>query len=631
MKYKSVPTVIENEGSGVGISRMPSVQKRFQLNKRILDVCKRWAVLFLILALLIGAMSCRSGEGARPRLVVLIVVDQLRYDYMERFMPYFGSGGFRRLIDNGAFFANSNYIYVPTYTAPGHAAIASGSSPAYNGIVGNTWYDRTTHRERVMVSDDKAQLVTSRGLMESTSDTQPASPRVLIGSTIGDQMRLSDGYKSKVVAISLKDRAAVLPGGRDANGAYWFDATTGQFVSSNYYFTQMPPWVNSFNDEHGAKNFYGKVWDRALPPVAYESTQPLTTAALSPLGRTFPFKVTGGEDFPGSKYFKAFLYSPFASDYLVDFAKAAIEGEKLGTDDYPDLLAISFSTPDYIGHTYGPDSEEIEDTYIRLDKTLENFFKYLDSQVGLDNTVIVLTADHGVSPVPQLMSLHGFDAGTIDPEECKSAVTRALTARFGQGDWVLDIVNDQVYLNQDLMNSSTASESAQSQSGSAATSPSPGPSPSAAPVAQSQQKPRPVQGKVDPAEAQRIAARALLGVSGIVNCFTRDQILNGELPQGPITRRIINGFNASRSGDVWFITKPYYFLSEGGGSATTHGSPYDYDTHVPLIFYGPGIQPGRYMAESSPCDIAPTLAALLRIEPPPNIVGRVLNEALMQR
>jgi len=548
--------------------------------------------LFAVLVSLLapGVISCRKDpERLRPRLVVVLVIDQFRFDFLEKFNSSFGPDGFRRLIDHGAFFANANYNYVPTYTAPGHAAIFTGSAPAYNGIVGNSWYDRESGQEKVMVSDDRASLVTSYGIESSTRTTKPASPRSLIGTTIGDQMRLSNGFRSKVVAMSIKDRAAVLPGGKDANGAYFFDASSGSFVSSDYYFKELPRWVDKFNSQLGPDRFFGKSWDRALGPESYATTQAVTTVVGgSPLGRHLPYKIDGGASSPGEDFYKAFLYTPFASEYLADFARAAIDGESLGADEYPDLLAISFSTPDLVGHAYGPDSEEVQDTYIRLDAVIADFLSYVDQKVGLSHTVIAMTGDHGVSPVPQLMSLNKFDAQTIDPEKCKEAVNSALSVRFGPGKWVLDIVNEQVYLDRNLMN----------------------------------------QYKADPAEAERITGDALLGVPGIARCFTRTQIINGQMSDGPIARRVANGFNPQRSGDVWLITRPFTFLSEGG-AATTHGSPYDYDTHVPVIFFGAGIRHGRFYSDCSPTDIAPSLAALLHVEPPPNVVGRVLSECIL--
>jgi len=266
--------------------------------------------------------------------VVVIVIDQFRFDFLEKFNRSFGSDGFRRLIDHGAFFANANYNYVPTYTAPGHAAVFTGSTPAYNGIVGNSWYDRDSGQEKVMVSDDRASLVTSYGVESNTRTTKPASPRSLIGTTIGDQMRLSNGFRSKVVAMSIKDRAAVLPGGKDANGAYFFDASSGSFVSSDYYFKELPKWVDRFNSQRGPDRFFGKTWDRAAAPETYATTQAVTTVISgSPLGRHLPYKIDGGVQNPGEEFYKAFVYTPFASEYLSDFAKAAVEGESLGSDD----------------------------------------------------------------------------------------------------------------------------------------------------------------------------------------------------------------------------------------------------------------------------------------------------------
>src|SRR5215467_6780434 len=259
------------------------------------SILRLLAVTILIGSLALGSASCKSSSGPPdPRLVVVIVVDQMRYDYMERFRNVFGSGGFRRLMDEGAFFTNANYNYAPTYTAPGHAAIFTGTTPSQNGIVGNNWYDRESGQQRVMVSDDSAKVVTSYGTQTYTKTSKPASPRVLIGTTIGDQLRLSNGFRSKVVALSLKDRAAVLPGGKEANGAYWFDASSGSLVSSDYYFKDMPAWVNRFNAERLPDKSFGQIWDRAKDAPAYSLSQAVTTEVKgSPLGRHFPYKVTG--------------------------------------------------------------------------------------------------------------------------------------------------------------------------------------------------------------------------------------------------------------------------------------------------------------------------------------------------
>src|SRR5581483_11423516 len=430
-------------------------------------------VFSLCAGLALGSFGCdrnTAGSGpVTPKLVVVIVVDQFRYDYVERFRDVFGPDGFRRLMDKGALFTNANYIYIPTFTAPGHAAIFTGSVPALNGIVGNNWFDRNaadgTSPNKVMVADDTAKLVTSWGQQTNTKATKPASPRIMIGTTFGDQMRLATGFKSKVVAISFKDRAAVLPGGKEANGAFWFDASSGTMVSTDYYFQDMPKWVNKFNSEDRANKYYDQTWDKALSPEAYSATQAITTdVAGTPLERSFPHVLKTGVAKGSEDYYKAFQYTPFASDYLADFAKAAIEGESLGADKYPDLLAISFSTPDLVGHAYGPDSEEIEDTYIRLDRTLADFLNYLDSKIGLSNVLIAMTGDHGVAPVPPYMAIHNVDAGTLDPAKYIEAARTALSNKYGKDEqcdtdtdpkrdkcWVQTLVNDQLYLNEKMM------------------------------------------------------------------------------------------------------------------------------------------------------------------------------------
>ena len=523
--------------------------------------------------------------NVKPKLVLLIVVDQFRYDYLERFGDLFGAGGFNRLMHEGALFTNANFDYVPTFTACGHAAISSGSVPALNGIVGNAYFDRASGRVRVMVADDSAHLVTGKTVSQRGG---AASPRTLIGTTIGDQMRLANNFQSKVVAASLKDRSAVLPGGVHPNGVFWFNEAEGELVSSDYYFKELPAWVKKFDAGDRVEKYFGMKWDRVAPADAYKRAQAeYLPIQRSSLGSRFPYVVTGGEEKPGPKFYNAFTISPFASEYLAEFGKAAIEAETLGADAYPDLLSISFSSPDLAGHYYGPDSQEVVDTYIRLDRVIADLLSYIDKKVGLANTVIAVTGDHGVAPIPEYMRSMGFDAARVSGREVIDAANKALVARFGEGKWVLNFINDQLYLDQKLI----------------------------------------AEKKADPAEAERIAGEAALAENGVVNYFTRTQIVGGQMPAGPMARRVTNGFNRERSGDVWLVTKPLWFFVEGE-LPTTHGSGYNYDTHVPVIFYGSGVRAGRYNADCSPSDIAPTLAAILGVEPPSNRTGRVLVEAL---
>lgn len=561
-------------------------------NKKLPSIIVLLLLAFTALPLSGDAQRQTSTRGSsaresipRPKLVLVIVVDQFRYDYLERFNDLFGSGGFKRLMNEGALFTNANYDYVPTFTACGHASIFTGSVPAQNGIVGNAWFDRESGKVRVMVADDSAHLVTTTG---PSAQNGAASPRYLLGTTIGDQMRLSNNFQSKVITVSLKDRSAVLPGGQRPSGAFWFNEANGEFVSSDYYSKELPAWVRKFDTVDRPDKYFGAKWERTLPPDAYKRAQsenlPLQRSVL---GSHFPYVVTGGDEKPGQKFYSAFTLTPFASEYLAQFGKAALDAESLGADQFPDLLSISFSSPDLTGHYYGPDSQEIVDTYVRLDRVISDLLGYMDKKVGLANMIVAVTGDHGVASIPEYMKSKGFDAGRLPSNEVVGAANKALAASFGEGKWVVNFINDQLYLDQKLI----------------------------------------ADKKVDPAEAERIAGEAALASEGVVNYFTRTQIVAGRMPGGPIARRVANGFNRQRSGDVWLITKPLYFFAEGS-LPTTHGSAYNYDTHVPVILFGAGVQPGRYNADCSPSDIAPTLAALLGIEPPSNRTGRVLIEAL---
>src|ERR1051325_6034331 len=303
-----------------------------------------------------------SAAAPRPKLVIVIMIDQFRYDYVERFWDLFGADGFRRLVDDGAFFTNANFDYVPTVTAAGHAAVHTGSIPALNGIVGNAVLDRDTGRVSAIVADGATHPVTTAGVNDKAVS---ASPRALIGTTIGDQLQMSNNFQSKVVALSLKDRAAILPGGHRPNGAYWYNGANGEFMTSDYYTKELPAWFKNFNATTRAAKYFGAKWQRMMPAEAYKRAM----AAHIPeqqrvVGEDFPYTINGGEEKPGLKFYSAFEVTPFASDYLADFAKAALDGEALGADAHTDLLAISFSSPDLAGHYYGPDSQEVEDTYL---------------------------------------------------------------------------------------------------------------------------------------------------------------------------------------------------------------------------------------------------------------------------
>lgn len=520
-------------------------------------------------------------NSAKPvRLVVGIVIDQFRYDYLTRFHDQFGEGGFKRLLSGGAVFTNANYIHTPTFTACGHATFMSGATPAMNGVIGNEWFDRESGSRVTSVSDSKVKLL---GGPEGASGMSPSK---LIGSTIGDELKLATAGQAKVISVSFKDRSAILPAGKRPNGAYWFNASAGALVSSTYYFDDLPEWVKKFNREMRPDRFFGKRWERLLPESAYQrSTADDMPYEKNAAGNKFPYTITGGEEIPGKGFYSQFEYTPFANDYLIDFAKAAIESEHLGADDTTDLLTISFSANDLVGHVYGPYSHEVQDITLRTDRTLAELLNYLDRKIGLDRVVIALTADHGVAPVPEHARQYGL-GGRIEPKSVTDAVENALDKSFGEEKWVLAFYNGNIYLDEAVIE----------------------------------------RRKIAVEEAERVASQTVVKIDGVAECFTRSQILSGRLPQTKIARSVANGFHAQRNGNMVVVPQPFFFIAES--SATTHGTPYVYDTHVPMIFYGAGIAAGTYYEDSSPADIAPTLAALLKIEIPSNSVGRILSKVI---
>lgn len=549
---------------------------------------RRIAVLFCFVLALSNLMLPAAAQQRRRaanapkkvRLVVGIVIDQFRADYLNRFSDQFGEGGFKRLLDGGAVFTNANYIHTPTYTACGHATFMTGAPPAMSGIIGNEWYDRTTGRRITSVNDDRTKLIGGR---EGASGM---SPHRLLASTIGDEMKIATARQAKIVGISYKDRSAILPAGKRPDAAYWFDGSTGNFVSSTFYFNDLPDWVKAFNRDQHCFSYFNKKWEKMLPEADYARSEPDDAPyEKSSFGNRFPYTINGGEQKPGTKFISQFEASPFANDHLVNFAKAAIENEKLGADDVTDLLTISFSANDLLGHAMGPYSQEVQDMTLRTDRTLAELFSYLDKKIGLDQIVITLTADHGVAPVPEQVQKLGY-GGRVEAKQINEAVTNALTQRFGEEKWILQTVNGNVYLDEAAIE----------------------------------------RRKLDAAEIEAVASKAVLKLTGINAVFTRTQILEGNLPDTAIARSVSYGFHPKRNGNLVIVTEPFFFIGES--VTTTHGSPYKYDTHVPVIFYGAGIAAGKYPGISSPADIAPTLASLLNLEIPSNSVGRILTEAI---
>jgi predicted AlkP superfamily pyrophosphatase or phosphodiesterase len=546
---------------------------------------------------LAGAQAV-SPSTARPRLVLLIVVDQFRYDYLERFGDLFVAGGLRRLMRDGAFFTEANYDHMPTYTAPGHATMMTGAWPAETGIIANEWPDLEKGRHITSVEDEQARL------LNGETDEKASSPRKLMASTLGDELRLATNDRSKVIGVSLKDRSAILPVGRHANAAYWLSTASGRMVTSNYYFNQMPQWVNTFNEAKPADKYFGARWERILPEGEYlrragPDAPPWEDIRVAP-GDTnmFPHVLTGGASAPNPAYYGALVYSPFSNELLLSFAEQAVTNEHLGEDADTDVFTLSFSANDYVGHRFGPYSQEVMDITLRTDRLIEEFLKFVDARVGLQNTLVVFTADHGVAPSPEEAAAKGLPGTRITNREVLSAMKNAISARYnpkGQqpdptADYIQAFFNGNAYFNRVLLK----------------------------------------RDGIDPEEIERVAGEAMLTVPGISRYFTRTQLLTRAVsPNDAVARRVLHGFYPTRSGDVILVYEPFrYFETD---IPVTHGSPYSYDTHVPLIFMGTNFRAGRYLQEVAPSDIAPTLAAILRVQPPSNSMGRVLTECIVQQ
>ena len=537
--------------------------------------------------------------------MLLIVVDQFRYDYLERFGDLFSPNGFKRLLRDGASWAQANYDHMPTYTAPGHATMMTGAWPAESGIIANEWIDRPTGKRITSVTDDSVKL------LGADPSEGGASPRRLLSSTVGDELRLFTNDRSKVIGLSVKDRSAMLPAGRHANAAYWFSTITGNMVSSTYYFNQLPTWVTTFNNTKPADKFFSVKWERLLPEAEYLRRAGPDSPPWETVGGTtgdtnaFPHATTGGATAPGRVFYGALDYTPFSNDLLVSFAEQAIVNEQLGQDDDPDVLTVSFSANDYVGHRYGPYSQEAMDMTLRVDRQIATLLDFVAARVGLSNTLLAFTADHGVSPIPEQATALGLGGGRINAADVFAAIHAAISARYNpQGkapdpsaDYILKynyfgatteaFLNGNIYFNYEALK----------------------------------------RDHVPLDEISQVVAAAALTIPGIARSFTRAQLLRGGISTtDPIERRVLHGFFAPRSGDVVMVAEPYKYLAET--ITATHGSPYSYDTHVPMIIMGAGVTPGRYLEPATPADIAPTLSALLHITAPSSATGRVLTEAI---
>lgn len=518
----------------------------------------------------------------RPKLVVGIVVDQMRYDYLTRFYHRYGEDGFKRILAQGFNYENAHYNYLPTVTAVGHASIYTGTTGSQHGIIANDWYDKFSKKMIYCVDDFNYEAVGTE------MPNEQKSPKNLLSTTVTDQLRLSQNMNGKTIAIGLKDRSAVLPGGHTSNGSYWYvGKDEGNFVTSSFYMDALPGWVNKFNKNGLSDKYMKKKWETLYPIKSYTESivddnpyEGLFNGEEKPV---FPHDLKKLKNKNGN--YDLIKETPFGNSILIEFAKAAIEGEKLGQRDYTDFLAISFSSPDYIGHRYGSDSKEIEDTYLRLDLDIAQLLAYLDNKMGQGNYTLFLTADHAVVPVPAYLKSLKIPAGYFDYAAFKIYLNELCEKYYGASDLIENFSNNQVFLNRDVLH------------------------------------------KLDlnAADVSQRLADEMINYEGVNKVVTAKTLQNTNFTSGILTY-IQNGYNQKLSGDIVVIPNPAMIYKRETG--TTHGSGYSYDRHVPIMFFGKGVKNGRSREYVEIIDIAPTISNLLQISFPNSHTGKVLQEVL---
>ena len=511
----------------------------------------------VFLATLATVTVLLAAPAPRPKLVLAIVIDQFRYDYLLRFRQDYNSG-FTRLLEHGAVFSDAHYPQATTVTAVGHSTFLSGATPSISGIVANEWYERETKQSVTSVFDPESRLL-------SPIPGRPgSSPRRLLVSTVGDELKMQTGG-SKVIGVSIKDRSAILPAGHMADAAYWYDNDTNSWVTSSYYRDGLPEWAVKVNAEERYKQYLGATW-RPFD-AKDESAKPFCT-------------MVAGQD---TRFCGAIEATPWGNEMIEDFAERAIAGEDLGRHATTDILAVSFSSNDYVGHAVGPDDPAVRDISVRTDRLLGKLFDFIEQRIGAGNTLVVLTADHGVAPVPEVNQARKMPGGRLINAVLVQKMSAALVKRFGPGKWLIPGPISMPYLNQELIASH----------------------------------------KLDAAEVEHVAAQAISSEPHIERVYTKHDLLSGRVQQDSISRAVSLGFYGPRSGDLIVIQEPYYLFDATG---TSHGTPYDYDNHVPIIFLGPGVKAGTYARAVAVNDIAPTLANMLGVETPAGSVGHILSE-----
>lgn len=536
-----------------------------------------WAALML---LSINTFAQKTNNDS-PKLVVGLVIDQMRWDYLYRYYNKYENGGFKRLLNDGFSLNNVHINYVPTVTAIGHTTIYTGSVPAIHGIAGNDWVDKLSGKNVYCTSDETVQPVGT-----SSEKVGKHSPRNLWSTTITDQLRLATNFQSKVVGISLKDRASILPAGHNPTGAFWYDDTSGNFVTSNYYMNDLPQWVKDFNAKKLPEKLVANGWNTLLPIEQYTESSPDNSPWEGLLGSaktpTFPYQNLAA-DFQKKK--GEIRATPFGSTLTLKLAEASVEGEKLGQDNITDFLAINIASTDYAGHKFGPNSIEVEDVYLRLDRDLAAFFNYLDSKVGKNQYTVFLSADHGGAHSVGFLEAHKIPTGFFE-ENLKKQMNVVLKEKFGVENLINSAQNYQVYFDRKVL----------------------------------------ADNSIELEKVKKFTISELQKNQDFLFVVDAEEVQEATVPQ-PIKERIINGLNRTRSGDLQIVTRDNY-LPTYSKTGTTHSVWNSYDSHIPLIFMGWGIQKGESNKEYHMTDISPTLSALLKIQFPSGNIGNPIVEVL---
>ncbi|SHO61245.1 alkaline phosphatase PafA [Algoriphagus zhangzhouensis] len=534
--------------------------------------------LLLLLSIFMGTGVSAQETAEKPKLVVGIIVDQMRQEYLYRFADRYSDGGFKRLIGEGFMMKNGHYNYIPTYTGPGHASVYTGTTPATHGIIGNNWYVRSLDKSIYCAEDSTVYNI------GGTPASGQISPRNLLTTTITDELRFSTNKRSKVVGLAIKDRGASLPAGH-LGDAYWYDSNNGEFMTSSYYKEDLPAWVKDFNGQKNPDKYLSQTWETLYSIDTYINSIDDNNDFEAPfIGKdtpTFPYDLKELRENNGG--YGLIASTPFGNQLTLDFALAALEGEKLGESDVTDFLAVSFSSTDYVGHRFGPTSKELEDIYLRLDLQIESLLNHLDEKLGEGNYVVFLSADHGVADVATYMESQNVPAGNLNVGYVVSQVKGYMNTVYGEGDWVLNASNEQIFLNHKLIRDN----------------------------------------KLNLADIEEELATFLLRFRGIKEVYTAHTLKTNSFTE--LRPHLLQmGYNHKASGDILIILEPSWLT--GGARGTSHGTGFSYDTNVPILFYGWNIPHGSSTRYATITDIAPTLSMLLEIRLPNGATGQPIQE-----